>query len=168
MTEKYDWSQFQVHSYVNKSVKEVFKMWSTCQGLESFFIKNSEFTTSSNEKRIKSEYAQKGDSYSWQFMHDFKLSGKILDINENDFIIFTFGGMEVKVEISSRDNQTLIKLHQYKIPYQSEPEKASNHLNCRSCWVFFLTNLKSVMENNKDLRETDPNKSDCVSVYFKP
>ncbi len=59
-------------------------------------------------------------------------------------------------------------LNHLEIPHNTESDKASSHLNCRSCWVFFLTNLKSVLENKYDLREQDPNLSDCVSVHFEP
>ena len=42
------------------------------------------------------------------------------------------------------------------------------HLNCRSCWIFFLTNLKSVLESGPDLRDQDPARVSSMEVGFRP
>ena len=46
-----------------------------------------------------------------------------------------------------------------------DPERAWQHLNCRSCWGYFLTNLKSVLEHGTDLRDFEtPELTDAVSI----
>ena len=168
MNKNYDWSQFQVYTYINKPLAEVFQRWATCEGLESFFVQTSKFSSVSGELRKNNQIASSADNYFWKFIHDFDLPGQVVNVMENSFITYTFGVMEVKIEVSTQEKQTLVKLTQYKIPHATEEEKATNHLNCRSCWVFFMTNLKAVMESGTDLREHDPDKSDCISVHFKP
>lgn len=164
----YNWSEFTVHTYVRRPVNELFSIWATCSGLERFFIKSARLTSPDGRKRGPDDPAQTGDEYHWRFMHEYELTGRIIEVNNNRSITFSFGSMEVNVEVNDVGGLSLVRLWQYNIPFETEEEKASSHLNCRSCWVFFLTNLKSVLESGHDLRESDPARSDCVAVHFKP
>jgi len=42
------------------------------------------------------------------------------------------------------------------------------HLNCRSCWIFFMTNLTSVLEAGRDLRHVNPAVVSSMEVGFRP
>jgi len=164
----YDWSQFAVHTYIDKPLPDVFRMWTTAAGLEKFFIKKAVNTTPAGTVRSQSDIVSAGDAYAWDFMHDFHLDGAFTEVIEDSRVTFTFGPMMVTVRFRDTDSGTLVRLRQYEIPADSEEEKAANHLNCRSCWVFFMTNLKSVMEHGADVRESDPDRSDCIAIHFQP
>lgn len=164
----YDWSRFSVHVYCEGSVEKIFSRWVTCRGLESFFIKSSSFTSNDGILRKPGEIAQPNDSYRWRWIHDAELEGNIVAVVNDQSITYTFGSMKFTVSLTEADGRTLVRLHQFEIPFATEKEKASNHLNCRSCWVFFLTNLKSVSEHGIDLREQHPLRSDSPSVHFTP
>ncbi|MEE8576388.1 MAG: SRPBCC domain-containing protein [candidate division Zixibacteria bacterium] len=164
----YDWSQFTVHIYCKRSVEETFRCWATSDGLESFFVQSAELTDSHGNHRDGKAPAQLGDRYRFKWIHDYDLSGQILLVDLGRKLKFSFSEMEVTVTISPDGDRSLVRLHQTKIPAETDSEKAANHLNCRSCWVFFLSNLKSVLEYGVDLREHDPLRSDCVAVHFVP
>ena len=44
--------------------------------------------------------------------------------------------------------------------------RVESHLNCRSCWIYYLLNLKSVLEHGTDLRDAD-RPDNIVSVHFE-
>jgi len=168
MAEIYDWTRFQIHSYVGAQPEDVFRYWATAAGLESFFIRTAEFRSKGDQGRDPDEIVAGGDHYLWHFLHDFKLQGKIIEVTEQPSVTFTFGDMEVMVSVHAVDSGSLVRLEQYHIPAETDDERAVNHLNCRSCWVFYLANLKSICETGHDLREHDPGRSDSASIHFQP
>jgi hypothetical protein len=142
-------------------------MWATPGGLEKFFIKSAKHFNSDLTVKKPFEIASSGDIYHWTWIHDYELQGEIIEVTEKPSISFTFGDMAVRVEITDAGNKALVKLIQYNIPDTTEEDKASSHLNCRSCWVFYMTNLKSVLEKGYDLRDDNPDHSDCIAVHYK-
>jgi uncharacterized protein YndB with AHSA1/START domain len=141
-------------------------MWATPGGLEKFFIKSAKHFNSDLTAKKSSELASKGDNYHWTWIHDYELPGEIIEVTDKPSISFTFGNMAVKVDVIKSGNKSLVKLHQYNIPDKTEEDKALSHMNCRSCWVFYLTNLKSVLEKDYDLRDDNPDHSDCIAVHY--
>ncbi|MHC4505510.1 MAG: hypothetical protein ACYTFI_19570 [Planctomycetota bacterium] len=65
------------------------------------------------------------------------------------------------------NEHTELRLIQTGIPNTPEG-RVFGHLNCRSCWIFFLTNLKSVLDGGRDLRDPDPDKVSSMEVGFVP
>ncbi len=164
----YDWTEFKLHHYYQCSRREVFLSWATSVGLESFFIGKSSFSGKDNVVRSSDEIAQPGDTYTWDWIHEYSLEGKIIDVVEDERVSFTFGSMTVTISIQEVDNKVLLTLHQTEIPVDDDANKAWSHLNCRSCWAHYLTNLKAVIEHGMDLRDQDPHKADCISIGFVP
>jgi hypothetical protein len=136
--------------------------------MESFFLKTARYLAEDGHQRNPEELIQKGDKYKWRWIHPYETSGTILEMVENRLLQFTFGNMKVTLDFSDTGQGVLLELKQTQIPDRSETEKAYNHLNCRSCWVHYLTNLKAVLEHGIDLREADPKRSDCVGIDFVP
>ena len=128
----------------------------------------AEFRGSDDKLRDGDEVVAAGDTYHWRWIHDYELSGTIVESVEDKYVVFTFGSMEVKVSVHPSDEGTLVRLEQYNIPTESEMDKATSHMNCRSCWTFYMTNLKSVCETGRDLRNPDPARSDCIATHFAP
>ncbi|MEZ5357312.1 MAG: SRPBCC domain-containing protein [Candidatus Zixiibacteriota bacterium] len=167
-TVAYNWTEFRLHHYYHCTRKELFAAWATSAGLESFFIKQSIFTAKDGTVRQKNEPAQAGDAYKWDWIHNYSLTGTIFDVTPNEAVVFSFGSMRVKVAISGNDGELLLTLSQTDIPVDNEDNKAWSHLNCRSCWAHYLTNLKAVLEHGIDLREPDADRADCISIGFVP
>ncbi|MFT7244442.1 MAG: hypothetical protein ACI82A_001799 [Candidatus Azotimanducaceae bacterium] len=163
----YDWSQFSVTFYYNAHITRVFRLWTEAEGLESFFIERCIYTNSRDEARNNNEQLEVGDRYSWQFRHDFSIEGEITALEDKKQFSFTFGQMQVDVYFRVLDNQTEVQLVQTRIPATPEGQ-VFGHLNCRSCWTFFLTNLSSVLDHGKDLRDENSNQAASMEVGYIP
>ena len=163
----YDWSQFHVHMYYLAPLEEVFRRFATAAGLESFYIGTAKHTAPDGTPRGPDELAQSGDAYHWQYVHDFGHGGTFLDVEPYRLVRFTFGDMTVAIRFRSVDGATEVDLHQTGCATE-DPDRAWQHVNCRSCWVYFLTNLRSVFATGVDVRDRDnPAWNDSVSIGWK-
>lgn len=167
MTTTYDWERFSISFYYSVSPEKLFRAWATSAGLERFFIKSAKTTDSTGAERAPNETCQSGDKYHWVFRHDFQLDGEFREVIDNERLVFTFGSMIVTLTIKPAGDQTLLYLEQTEIP-TDEASKPTSHMNCRSCWLFFLTNLKSVLEHGIDLRDSSPDRVSSMEVGYVP
>ena len=164
----YDWSQFHVHMYYLAPLDEVFRRFATAAGLESFFIGKAEHEAPDGAPRGRGEIVQPGDTYRWRYVHDFAHDGTFLTVVPNRRVRFTFGDMPVDVGFRAVGDATEVDLHQTGCATE-DPERAWQHVNCRSCWVYFLTNLRSVLAGGVDLRDRQhPQWNDSVSIGWIP
>lgn len=164
----YDWSQFHVRMYYLAPLPEVFRRFSTAAGLESFFIHQAVFVPESGATRAPDEQIQAGDRYHWTYVHDYAHGGEILEVVPDRLVRFTFGTMRVAVHFRKIDGATEVDLHQTNCATE-DPDRAWQHLNCRSCWIYFLTNLRSILAGGPDVRDHDhPQWNDSVSIGFDP
>ncbi|MBI93180.1 MAG: hypothetical protein CME05_08200 [Gemmatimonadaceae bacterium] len=77
-------------------------------------------------------------------------------------VSLTFGSMEVEVSFESVEGGTKVVLQQSGIE-----DKVFSHMNCRSCWLYFMTDLKSVLEHGIDLRDHDhPDRASSMEVGY--
>ncbi|MGD8772251.1 MAG: SRPBCC domain-containing protein [Gammaproteobacteria bacterium] len=165
--DSYDWSRFEIVFYYDRPPAEVFQAWSTVRGLTSFFVETANFVSPGGVERDCNESAHVGDRYRWDWRHPYWLEGEITRADENRELAFTFGSMAVSIRLADIDGQTELCLLQTGIP-DSADGRVFGHLNCRSCWVFFLTNLKSVLGGGPDLRDQDPARVSSMEVGFAP
>ncbi len=164
----YDWSQFHVRMYYLAPLERLFPFFSTAAGLEAFFIYKAVHTAKDGAVRASDEQVQTGDSYHWRYVHDFAHGGDFLQVETNRLVRFTFGTMTVDVRFRQVGEATEVDLHQTNCA-TVDPDRAWQHLNCRSCWIYFMTNLRSVIAGGSDLRDYDhPNWNDSVSIGFEP
>ena len=164
----YDWTQFHVHMYYLAPLDEVFRRWSTPAGLESFYIAAATFTDTDGRERAPDEAMRAGDTYHFDYAHDYGHGGDVLEVIDSELIRFTFGVCEVAVRFREIDGATEVDLHQTGCPTE-DPERAWMHLNCRSCWIYFMTNLRSVLATGHDIRDHDaPHWNDSVSIGWVP
>lgn len=170
MTDKseFNWKRFDLYHYYDCSREQLFKAWATAEGLESFFIDKASHSSENNDDRAPDEPVRSGDSYLWQWIHDFTLDGHFTEVRTNEQVSFMFGRMHVDVRLFEAGDRQLLKLTQTAIPDSDESSKAHSHMNCRTCWAYFLTNLKSVIEHGHDLRERRADRSDSIGVSFFP
>lgn len=165
--EAYDWSRFDIVFYYDQPPGTVFRAWATAQGLTSFFVETASFATTAGAERAPQDTAMPGDRYRWDWRHPYWLEGEVIGVEQDRALSFTFGSMLVTVRLASIDGKTELQLRQTGIP-DSADGRVFGHLNCRSCWIFFLTNLKSVLGTGVDLRDEDPGRVSSMEVGFVP
>lgn len=165
MSDAYDWTQFTVHMHYEAPIGRVFEAWATPAGLESFFLASARHASPDGSRRGPNEAAAAGDRYRWTWLHGPGIEGEFLSCDPGRSIAFTFGEtMRVDVALKAVDDSVEVRLHQTGCATK-DPQRAWQHLNCRSCWVYFLTNLKSVLEHGVDLRDRrHPERNDSVSI----
>jgi len=166
-SDTYDWSRFDIVFYYDQAPDQVFHAWATPVGLTSFFIDKAVFTAPDGTERGGDEQAVSGDRYRWDWRHPYWLEGEITRVDPGREIAFTFGSMIVSIRLSALEGKTELHLVQTDIP-DSPDGRVFGHLNCRSCWIFFLTNLKSVLATGQDLRDRDPGRVSSMEVGFVP
>ncbi|MCA9806302.1 MAG: SRPBCC domain-containing protein, partial [Cyanobacteria bacterium HKST-UBA02] len=108
----YDWSQFHVRMYYLAPLEQVFRYFSTAEGLESFFIYKAVHTAPGGATRQPAEQVQTGDSYHWTYVHYFAHGGEYLLVKPNKLVRFTFGTMTVDISFRDVDGATEVDLHQ--------------------------------------------------------
>ncbi|MEZ4651604.1 MAG: SRPBCC domain-containing protein [Candidatus Eisenbacteria bacterium] len=160
----YDWSGFEISMYYARPRADLFRVWATRRGLESFFIQSAEHTAPDGQKRSPDEIAQTGDTYRWKYVHDFRGEGSFTKVEPNERVQFTFGHMTVDVTFRDVEAGTEVHLRQTNCAVE-DPARAWQHLNCRSCWIYFLTNLRAVLHAGIDLRDHEhTERNDSVSI----
>jgi len=155
MERTFDWGQFVVRINVNAAADKLYRAWATRSGMESWFLRLSEYKSPENKVRDNSELVTKGDKYKWLWYgwpDETVEYGEILEANGKDTFSFSFGKAgNCIVRIYSEQNETIMELKQYNIPADDEG-KHYWHVGCKTGWTFYLTNLKSLFEGGIDLR----------------
>jgi len=154
--ENFNWQRFEHGICLDAPISDVYKMIGTAEGLTQWFIGSAKFTTPENNIRDTGSAYLKNDRYEWQWKDkDHAVDGSVLEANESDLVRFTFGApFYVTIRLSlHEDGRTKLVLEQSFNEVNTMVGEFS-YVNCCVCWVFFLTNLKSVLEHDTDLRET--------------
>ena len=154
-SQQFDWSHFTVRINVNAPVEKLYRAWSTRSGMESWFLRLSEYKKPDGSLRSNDELVEKGDSYKWLWHgwpDEMIESGEILDCNGKDFFKFSFGKAgNCTVKIYNEQDETIVELMQDNIP-TDEQGMHYWHLGCKTGWTFYLANMKSLYEGGNDLR----------------
>ncbi|HWB61907.1 MAG TPA: SRPBCC domain-containing protein [Chitinophagales bacterium] len=161
----YDWSRFTKRININAPVEQIYKAWATQAGLESWFLSKAAFNQA-ERLRSKIEFAQAGDTYQWTWFgyEDATDTGKVLAANGVNTFSFSFAGeCVVTVTIKTESHETIVELTQDNIP-TDEKSKVSKNINCQAGWVFYLTNLKAVLESGIDLRNKDESLPNMINA----
>jgi uncharacterized protein YndB with AHSA1/START domain len=160
MATSYDWSRFTVRINVNAPADKLYHAWATRAGIESWFLRLSEYKKPDAALRSDNELVAKGDSYKWLWYgwpDDVAEHGEILDCNEKDLFKFSFGKAgNCTVKIYKEQEETIVELIQDAIP-TDEQGMHYWHLGCKTGWTFYLANMKSVYEGGIDLRNRNVN-----------
>lgn len=156
--QKKDWSQFMLRIPVNASIQEIYDRWASPGGLESFFLRQALFTTAEGAAKTKGQKVIQGDTYQWRWFgypDSVTETGTVLAANGKDLLQFSFGKAgNVSVSIKTVEGATIVELIQEDIP-TDEDSKFNFHIGCQGGWLFYLVNLKSLMEGGIDLRNRD-------------
>ncbi len=163
---EYDWSTFDLHYYYPVPPATLFRSWATADGLCAFYIGEAVHSAPDGAPRAADEIVRAGDGYDWRYRHDFGHGGRFTEVIADRRVAFTFGpDMIVTVDIEADGAGSHLRLRQTGIPVDPQG-RVQMHLNCRSCWIFFLVNLMSVYQTNTDLRHADPARVNGIEVGF--
>jgi uncharacterized protein YndB with AHSA1/START domain len=164
---QHDWSRFRVRVTVNAGIQIVYNAWTKQSGLEQWFLRKAEFTTTDGTPRNRDSHIQKGDTYTWLWFgygDDVVERGKVLGVNGKDSLQFTFSaGTTVSVSIKVEEGETIVELLQENIPLD-EKSRVDYYVGCMKGWTFYLANLKSVLEGGIDLRNRNVRVSSVVNA----
>lgn len=149
-----DWTSFTLKIGVKASIDSLYKAWTVSQEVEKWFLESCIFLDENGQVGLR---AVSGNTYDWKwFLYENSESGKILEANGKDFLRFTFAGQcMVDINLEQVGESVMVKLRQHNIP-TDEKSKFDIRIGCTKGWTFFLTNLKSVYENDLDLRNQMP------------
>jgi uncharacterized protein YndB with AHSA1/START domain len=162
-----DWTRFKLWVVIKAEPEEVFKAWATSGGMESFFVDAMQMRSPNGALRGADEIVRPGDNYVWRWDSGRIVQGKVLEVRVGREIDYTFDECKFRIHAHPYKGGTLLELEQYDM--DDTPENRMHlHTNCRSAWVYFLTNLKSVHEHGRDVRDKARATGASFSTYFSP
>ena len=152
---QHDWSSFRLKISIKTDASSIYRAWTTQEKLENWFLRKAEFTKQDGNKRDRNSALEVNDTYEWMwhgYGDDVIEKGTIMQANGKDFLQFSFGKAgNVSVNIKEEAGESMIELVQDAIP-TDEKGQVYYHLGCSKGWVFYLANLKSILEGGIDLR----------------
>lgn len=159
-----DFSQFKLRVSVKTSVENAYRAWASPAGLQSWFVGIMQFTTPDGHTRTGEDMVQAGDEYTCYNRNSptsLLVKGKILKANGRDLFCFTFSKeCPVTITIFTEHGETIVELIESNLPTDEETMRR-HYFGDSKGWIFFLTNLKSVLEGGLDLRNKN---SDITNV----
>jgi uncharacterized protein YndB with AHSA1/START domain len=152
---KNNWSEFKLRVNINAPVNKVYSAWTSSAGLMSWFLRKAIFHSANGTMRKADEPVVAGDQYEW-YWHGYPDSvvekGKIVSANEKDKFVFTFSlGCPVTISIYTQCDETIVELVESNLPTDEETMR-KHYVGDSKGWIFYLANLKSVLEGGLDLR----------------
>lgn len=140
----YDWTRFTLKIFVGASQSKVFNAWLDDRQITKWFPSKARHDP------------RKGGAFHWEWPVGASYEGEFLSIKKNQSIKFTFGnkGEEVEVKFHRYGSGTVCEIRQYNMK-TGPKDRWEMHRGCLQGWTFFLANLKSFLENKKDLRSKD-------------
>ena len=150
-----DFSQFKLRVNIKTSIENAYRAWTTAGGLDAWFLGGLIFTDENGNQRPDDSPAQPNDEYTCFSANKpgvVLIKGKVLRANGKDIYSFTFSkGCPVTITIYSEHNETIVELVESNLPTDEETIKR-HYVGDSKGWIFYLTNLKSVLEGGLDLR----------------
>ena len=162
-----DWTLFNLWVVIDCDPGSVFQSWATSRGMESFFVDAMQMRAPDGALRDADEIVSEGDSYVWRWDSGRIVQGEVLKVRQDREIAYTFGDCKFRIIAHAYDGKTLLQLQQYDMEDTAE-NRMHLHTNCRSAWVYFMTNLKSVLEHETDVRDKARLTGASFSTYFDP
>ena len=158
------WTKFKLRVNINADIDVAYGSWASQAGLESWFLRSARFFDPQGKPRSAEEPLQEGDTYEWMwhgYPDSVKETGKVLKANGKDQFAFTFSlGCPVTISCYKEAGETIIELVESDLP-TDEGTRLEHFVGDSKGWIFYLANLKSVLEGGLDLRNR---KEELVNV----
>lgn len=162
-----DWTMFDLYVSIRAEPEKVLASWSTTDGMESFFVEMMRITGPDGCERAAHERAESGDRYIWRWPTGRYVRGEYLETVTEDEVRFTFGDSKICITPKPYRKGTLLRLRQFDIP-DNDHARMHIHVNCRAAWVYFLSVLKTLLEQGIDGRDMTRDTGASFSTYFDP
>ena len=162
-----DWTQFDLHVAIDAEPDRILEAWSTIDGMESFFVEMMRITRPDGVERTSQERAEPGDKFVWRWQNGRCVLGEYRQSQADDEVRFTFGESKICITVKPYRSGSLLRLKQYEIP-ENEDARMHIHANCRGGWVYFMTVLKTLLENGVDGRDKTRATGASFATYFDP
>jgi len=163
-TKHSNWSQFKLRVNIKAEIADIYDAWATPAGLESWFLRSAKFVDNHGNLRGKEIKIGKGDIYEWLwhgYPDEVVEKGTILEANGTDKFTFTFSlNCPVAISLYHQAGESIVELVESNLPTDEET-MARHYVGDSRGWIFYLTNLKSVLEGGLDLRNR---KTELVNV----
>jgi len=147
-------TEFKLRVNVNTSIENAYRAWSTSAGISSWFLR-AEYKDKDGKVRSSDEPAQEGDDYALSFATKpgaVICTGKVLKANGKDLFSFSFSkGCPVTISVYREQDETIVQLIESHLPTDEDTIRR-HFIGDTKGWIFYLTNLKSVLEGGLDLR----------------
>lgn len=154
-TKDTNFSQFRLRVNIKCSIQAAYDMWATPSGLESWFLRKASFADAKGNARRKKDQIQSGDAYDFKwygYPDEVGEKGTVISANGKDNFSFTFSlKCPVDIKMYSEQGETIVELFESKLPTDTATV-AKHFVGDSRGWIFYLTNLKSVLEGGLDLR----------------
>lgn len=161
----YDWSSFRLRIPVKARPDQLFQKWTSQNELETWFLRQALFTKPDGNPKSTTEIVAVNDRYQWLWHgwpDDVVENGEILQMDHH-LLQFSFGKAgHVTVRVFTENGHTMLELFQDEIPVD-EDSRSLYHLGCSKGWVFYLANLKSIIEGGPDLRNKELALKDVIN-----
>lgn len=149
----YNWKEFTIQAPFKGTPEKLFNMWTDDRKICKWFLTDAKIEL------------KKGGKYYFKWVEGSSENGKVLSVRKNSLFSFTFAGCICEVKFKKSGNHCIVVLRQYRIPID-ERSRIRLHMGCQMGWTFFFTNLKSVLETGKDLREFDLKRIKEGTVFY--
>ncbi len=129
--------------YFKAPVEKVFQSLSNSKKLTKWFLSKAKLVP------------EKGGSYSFDWLGGYHMIGKVKQFDPNKAISFSWtdklksgqtANTTASFKVAKKGKGTLLRLQHTGF---KDPE---HYADCSSRWGYYLTNLKSVLDHNTDLR----------------
>ena len=148
-----DWTTFTRRITVNQPILAVYKAWAVPSQIERWFLRTADYVGFDGKPKNRDSDVETGDGYLWRwhgYLDDVSESGEISEANGVNRFAFTFTSeCLVTIEIHEEAGETVVELTQSRIPDDAD---RGIYVDCSYGWAFYLANLKSVLEDGRDLR----------------
>ncbi len=162
----HDWSTFKLRVPIRSNSENIYKAWATTEGLENWFLRKATFLKNDGTAKERTALIEESDNYEWLWHgwdDETVERGTILRANGRDSLQFSFGKAgNVTVIIKKELEEMIVELVQDEIPVD-EQGQVYYHIGCTKGWLFYLTNLKSILEGGVDLRNKNVGLKDVIN-----
>ena len=175
------WSEFKLRVNIRVPLDKVYPAWATPAGLESWFLRKAAITcvggttgtagtagtagttgttggagaAGAAALRPAGSFIQKGDRYEfyWHgYPENLSEKGIVTAANGTNHFAFTFTkDCPVSVSLCRECDETIVELVESGMAVD-EATVLRQYVGDSKGWIFYLTNLKSVLEGGLDLR----------------
>jgi uncharacterized protein YndB with AHSA1/START domain len=161
----YDWSRFVLRLPVSADPQTIFSYWISQDCLEQWFLRKAEFRRPDKTVRDRTEPVQAGDSYEWMWHgwpDEVVERGTVLQLGPL-YLKFSFGKAgNVTVRVKQEMGNSVLEVMQEEIP-TDETSKVNFHVGCTKGWLFYMVNLKSLLEGGPDMRNRNEELKDVIN-----